>query len=59
MRNMLTFFKRLLTEDKGQGLTEYALIITLVAVALVVAVLAFRTQIIAMFNNAVTALQTP
>ena len=56
---MLNFFKRLLIEEKGQGLTEYALIITLVAVALVVAVLAFRTQIIGMFNNAVTALQTP
>jgi len=34
---MISLFKRLVSEDSGQGLVEYALIIALVAVALIVA----------------------
>jgi len=51
-------FKRLLSllrEDSGQGLTEYALIIALVAVAIIATVIVFRGQIITVFSNITTA----
>jgi pilus assembly protein Flp/PilA len=41
----------MLREQKGQGLVEYALIIVLVAIAVVVAITALGTQISAVFNR--------
>ena len=43
--------EELVRGEEGQGLTEYALIIALVAVALVGAVVVFREQIADIFNN--------
>ena len=50
---MLSLWVRwqMLREQKGQGLVEYALIIVLVAIAVVVAITALGTQISAVFNR--------
>lgn len=54
---MLALFRKLLSDDRGQGLTEYALIIALVAVAIIAIVIAFRNQIANVFTNATGTLQ--
>jgi pilus assembly protein Flp/PilA len=45
-----------LSDDTGQGLVEYALIIALVAVGLIVILLVLRNSIGSVFNNAATQL---
>ena len=44
---MLTFFK----EEEGQGLVEYALIIAVIAIAVIVAMVFLRGQIQNIFSN--------
>ena len=56
---MLTLIKQLLMDEQGQGLTEYALIIALVAVGILAVFIAFRTQLATVFTNITTALATP
>jgi pilus assembly protein Flp/PilA len=49
--------KALFTEEQGQGMTEYGLVLGVIAVAVVGILAALRTQILAMFTevtNAVT-----
>ena len=55
---MLSLWVRwqLMREQKGQGLVEYALIIVLVAIAVVVAITALGTQIASVFNSITTKL---
>jgi pilus assembly protein Flp/PilA len=53
---MLVLLKRLFREDTGQGLAEYALILVLVALAVIVAITALGTQIASVFNNIVVKL---
>lgn len=53
---MLELLGRFIADDTGQGLTEYALIIALVAVALIAVIITFRTQIATVFTNITTAL---
>ena len=48
--------KQLWFDDAGQGMTEYALIIALVAIGIITLLLAFRGQIKNVFTNATTAL---
>lgn len=43
----LDFFR----EDDGQGLVEYALIIAVIAIAVIVAMIFLRTQIQNIFSN--------
>ena len=38
-------------EDDGQGLVEYALIIAIIAIAVIVAVVFFRDQLSTLFSN--------
>jgi pilus assembly protein Flp/PilA len=45
--SMLTFFKN----DEGQGLVEYALIIAVIAIAVIVAMIFLRGQIQNIFSN--------
>jgi pilus assembly protein Flp/PilA len=47
--------KALLTEEKGQGMTEYGLVLGVIAVAVVGLLVTLRGQIVTMFNNVVTA----
>jgi len=47
----------LIKREKGQGLVEYALIISLIAIVAVAAVLILGDEIAVVFNNIVTALQ--
>jgi pilus assembly protein Flp/PilA len=54
---MLAFLKSLWSDEEGQGMTEYALILALVAVAIIAVVIAFRDQIAAVFTNAAGTLQ--
>ena len=42
---LLTTIKRFLTEEEGQGTTEYILIVALIAIALIGTFVAFRDKI--------------
>ena len=52
---MMKKMKALLAEEQGQGMTEYGLVLGIIAVAVVGALALLRTQIIEMFDNVVTA----
>lgn len=54
---MVKFFKALWSDDSGQGLTEYALIIGLVSVALVLLLIAMSNELGSVFNAIVDELQ--
>ena len=47
--------KALFTEEQGQGMTEYGLVLGIIAVAVIAALGLLRNEIIAMFNEVVTA----
>ena len=49
---------RLRDEDRGQGLVEYALIIAVVALGVIVAIVFLRDQISGLFNRAGSELST-
>lgn len=49
---MSGMMKKFMTDESGQGLTEYALIIALVAVALVVALITLKNGVGNAFNKA-------
>ena len=51
---MQTLSQAFWSEDSGQGLVEYALIIALVAIGLMVILLVLRNSIGNVFNNAAT-----
>ena len=53
---MKNFLMRLWKEEEGQDLTEYALLITLISLALVTALGSLATAISTVFSNAVTKL---
>jgi pilus assembly protein Flp/PilA len=53
---MRLFWRRFLSDETGQGLVEYALIIALVAVGLIAILLVLRNSIGNVFNNAATQL---
>jgi pilus assembly protein Flp/PilA len=52
----MTSFMRVLRNEKGQGLTEYALIIALVAIVAVAALTLLGGQIDTIFGNITTEL---
>jgi pilus assembly protein Flp/PilA len=47
-----------LTRQEGQGMVEYALIIVLVSIGVIVAITALRTQLETVFNTIVNDLST-
>lgn len=49
---MMNKFKSLLKEEQGQGMTEYGLVLGLIAVAVVGALVLLRGHIIDLFDNA-------
>jgi pilus assembly protein Flp/PilA len=54
---MMRMFQAFWSDESGQGLVEYALIIALVAVGLIAILLVLRNSIGDVFNNASEALQ--
>lgn len=54
---MLQMFKSFWTDESGQGLTEYAVIIALVSVGLLAILIAFRGVIGQVFRDILTALE--
>jgi pilus assembly protein Flp/PilA len=62
LKFMMQKIKNLLVEEQGQGMTEYGLVLGLIAVAVVGILALLRTQIINMFQgvlDAVTNRNTP
>jgi pilus assembly protein Flp/PilA len=55
MKYLMSFLK----EEDGLAVTEYGLLLALVAVAVITVVKAFGTQLSAMFTNATTKLSAP
>jgi pilus assembly protein Flp/PilA len=53
---MMQLFKSLWTDESGQGLTEYAVIIALVSIGLLLILIAFRGAIANVFRNIITEL---
>ncbi|MFZ3101529.1 MAG: Flp family type IVb pilin [Desulfitobacteriaceae bacterium] len=53
---MKTKLLELFTEEEGQGMTEYGLIIALVAVVLIAAIVLFRDSIVGVFDRATKGL---
>jgi pilus assembly protein Flp/PilA len=54
---MLKMISRLVRDEEGQGLAEYALILVLIAVAAIVAVRTLGTRISDIFGEVNTGLQ--
>lgn len=53
---MINTLRKLWKEDDGQDLAEYGLLLILIAVAVVTAIGLFKTQIVAAFSSATSAL---
>jgi pilus assembly protein Flp/PilA len=56
MMMMMKKMKALLVEEQGQGMTEYGLVLGIIAVAVVGILATLRTEIVEMFTNVKTAL---
>jgi pilus assembly protein Flp/PilA len=54
---MLSLFQRFWSEDTGQGLTEYALILALVSVGLIAIMVVFRDAIGGIFQRIAQVLE--
>ncbi|MDF2857113.1 MAG: pilin [Neobacillus sp.] len=52
---MMNKLRALFTEEEGQGMTEYGLVLGLIAVGVVAVLITMRTEITALFNRAVAA----
>jgi pilus assembly protein Flp/PilA len=55
---MKELFKSFWADESGQGLTEYAVIIALVSIALILVLIAFRNELGRVFNAIRSELQT-
>lgn len=54
---MMNQIKRFVTEEKGQGMTEYGLILGLIALGAVAAMTAFKDEISSAFGKVSTGLR--
>lgn len=48
---MLNKFKNLIVDEKGQGMTEYGLVLGIVGIGAIVALVALRDQIATLLQN--------
>jgi Flp pilus assembly pilin Flp len=55
---MREFFKSLWSDESGQGLAEYAVLITLIAIVLFSAIILFRNAIINVFSRITSILNS-
>jgi pilus assembly protein Flp/PilA len=53
---MMKKMRALFTEEEGQGMTEYGLVLGIIAVAVVAILVAMRGQITTLFTNAQASL---
>ncbi|WP_043933104.1 Flp family type IVb pilin [Bacillus sp. EB01] len=53
---MMKKMKALLTEEQGQGMTEYGLVLGVIALGVVAVLVGFREKIVDLFEDAKTAL---
>jgi pilus assembly protein Flp/PilA len=51
---MLCIVKRLMTEEEGQGMTEYALVLGVIAIGAIALISAFRTQVESLWGKITT-----
>jgi pilus assembly protein Flp/PilA len=58
LKLMMLKIKNLLVEEQGQGMTEYGLVLGLIAVAVVATLVLLRTEIINIFKDALTTVQS-
>lgn len=58
LKNALTFLTRFHNDEKGQGMTEYIIIVVLISVAAVALVVLFGGKIKTLFTKANTGLDT-
>ena len=56
--NVRTKIGQAMTRQEGQGMVEYALIIVLVAIGVIIAITALRTQLQTVFTTIVNNLST-
>jgi pilus assembly protein Flp/PilA len=54
---MMLKIKNLLVEEKGQGMTEYGLVLGLIAVAVVGTLVLLRNEIITIFKDVLATVQ--
>ncbi|MEQ6388209.1 Flp family type IVb pilin [Bacillaceae bacterium S4-13-58] len=54
----MEMLKRLFVEEEGQGMTEYGIVLGVIAVAVVGILVALRGQIVTLFQNAQDAIST-
>jgi Flp pilus assembly pilin Flp len=57
MNQVKTVMKRLWMEEEGQSLSEYALILAIVVIAVIAILIALKDQIVALFQKIIDALQ--
>jgi pilus assembly protein Flp/PilA len=55
---MVNKLKGILIEEKGQGMTEYGLVLGLIAVAVVATLVALRGEITQIFTDALNAVKS-
>ena len=48
---MIKMVKNLIADEKGQGMTEYGLVLGVIGIGAIVALVALRTQISALLTN--------
>ena len=58
LRLVTAFQSRFIRNEEGAGMVEYALLVALIGVLLIVAITALRGGISGVFNNATTELNT-
>lgn len=57
MKKIKGVIKRFLVEEEGQALSEYALILAVIAIAVIVILVALKDQIVALFQKVIDALK--
>jgi pilus assembly protein Flp/PilA len=55
---MINKMRNLIVAEEGQGMTEYGLVLGVIAIAVVGVLVAMRGKIVALFQNANTALDS-
>jgi pilus assembly protein Flp/PilA len=58
LKPMVLKIKNLLVEEKGQGMTEYGLVLGLIAVAVVATLVALRGEITNIFTDALNTVKS-